>query len=136
MNKKYPDWRENVKCCLKQKGMRATDLAKKTGLADNFLSNYIGKRKSNHKNISELNFNLIAKALDLHPAELRYGIDLNINIQFYLKCYKAILKAAKIRKQDLTAEQKALATAVFYNKTKSTQIIQHSETFDVVDIIA
>lgn len=140
VNKKtYPDWRENLKRCLKQRGMTASELAEKTGLSNTFISNYIGRRiapRKNHINISEENFNLIAETLDMHPAELRYGIDFPINIQLFLKCRKSITKAAEIKKQRLTNEQNALSTAILYNRTHRRKTIPPTVVIDIIDIVS
>jgi len=137
--KAYPDWRENLKRILKKRGMTPSDLAKLTGLSNTFISNYIGRRvapRKNHINISEENFNLIAETLDMHPAELRYGIDFPINIQLFLKCRKTITEAAEIKKQRLTYEQKTLSTAILYNRTHRLKTIPSPVVVEIIDIVS
>lgn len=132
MKKDDYDWRTNLKQLIEQRGMSARSFSLLLGFSDSYISNYTLKRR---EAISDKNFKTIAKGLNMHPAELRYGVDFSIDISLYDECRKAVLKAAKTKNQNLSEAQKRRMTANLYNKSISTKTISYSETKGILDNI-
>lgn len=117
---KFKDWRLTLEYILDSNAVTATDIEYKTGLSRGFISNY--KRRKRTK-ITEEDFNLLAYALNMHPAQLRYGIKIRagekqplINKSQMSRIYSAVLRAAKENNQTLTERQILMACVELYNE--------------------